>query len=98
MRRNFIKVEEDFVCGNCSANVHGTGYTNHCPKCLWSKHVDEFVSGDRKSGCLGMMEPIGTQQKKGQWRVIHKCTKCGKTIKNKVVKNDDWNLVATIGQ
>ena len=45
-----------------------------------------------------MMEPIGTQQKKGQWRVIHKCTKCGKTIKNKVVKNDDWNLVATIGQ
>ena len=26
--------------------MKGNGYTNHCPKCLWSKHVD-INPGDR---------------------------------------------------
>ncbi|WP_420871372.1 RNHCP domain-containing protein [Lysinibacillus xylanilyticus] len=33
-------------------------FRNHCPKCLFSKHVDT-VPGDRASTCKGLMRPIG---------------------------------------
>lgn len=39
--KNFTRVIEDFICENCGTEVKGNGYTNHCPKCLWSKHVDK---------------------------------------------------------
>ena len=52
--KKFIKVKEDFVCEHCGAEVKGDGYTNHCPKCLWSKHVDVHP-GDRAAECGGMM-------------------------------------------
>ncbi|MFA6992594.1 MAG: RNHCP domain-containing protein, partial [Candidatus Gracilibacteria bacterium] len=40
MPKRFSRTIEDFVCEKCGAKVKGDGYTNHCPKCLWSKHVD----------------------------------------------------------
>ena len=43
----FIRREENFVCEVCGAKVKGTGYTNHCPQYLWSKHVDKLIPGDR---------------------------------------------------
>ncbi|MST04461.1 MAG: RNHCP domain-containing protein [Candidatus Pacebacteria bacterium] len=54
----FIKVKEDFVCENCKTEVKGNGYTNHCPVCLYSKHVD-VDPGDRLSKCGGLMKPMG---------------------------------------
>ncbi|MFN2146641.1 MAG: RNHCP domain-containing protein, partial [Anaerolineales bacterium] len=30
---------EYFICEHCGAEVSGVGFTNHCPVCLWSKHV-----------------------------------------------------------
>ena len=68
--------ERNFVCEKCGAEVEGSGYTNHCPECLWSKHVDVFP-GDRNEKCGGMMEPIDSESKNGELRVKHKCTKCG---------------------
>lgn len=94
--KNFIRVDENFVCANCGHETVGDGYTNHCPKCLWSRHVDQTVPGDRKSTCLGLMEPVGADQKSGQWKVIHKCTKCGKVTQNKVAKNDNLDLLAIL--
>ena len=38
----FKRKKENFVCENCGAEVKGDGFTNHCPKCLYSKHVDIF--------------------------------------------------------
>ncbi|WP_265181671.1 RNHCP domain-containing protein [Geomicrobium sp. JCM 19055] len=32
-------------------------YRNHCPSCLYSKHVD-VIPGDRASTCHSLMEPI----------------------------------------
>ena len=63
----FIKNIEDFTCEHCGAPVKGTGYTNHCPKCLWSKHED-VNPGDRASDCHGLMKPIdiGVLQKELQ--------------------------------
>jgi ribosomal protein L37AE/L43A len=85
---NFIKVSEDFVCENCGAKVEGSGYTNHCPVCLFSKHVDEEVPGDRKSNCKGLMVPVGIDRKHGQWRILFECEKCGKQWANRVSPAD----------
>jgi RNHCP domain len=71
----FIKRKEDFECAQCGYQVMGNGYTNHCPKCLWSKHVD-IQPGDRAEPCLGMMEPIGVEGSSPTYRVIHRCKKC----------------------
>jgi DNA-directed RNA polymerase subunit RPC12/RpoP len=90
----FIAREEAFTCEHCRASVgpleKGT-YRNHCPKCLWSKHVDDEGPGDRASRCHGMMRPAGIDQtgKKG-FLVIHECESCGKRIVNKLAPDDEW--------
>jgi len=72
----FVRKQEDFICERCGAKVVGNGYTNHCPKCLWSKHVD-IEPGDRASSCGGMMEPVGIEGATGKgYRIRHVCTKC----------------------
>lgn len=97
-RKNFVKREEDFVCKNCGFKVEGTGYTNHCPKCLYSLHVDEDVPGDRLSKCLGLMEPVGIEMKKGKYVIIHKCTKCGKIMRNKMSEEDNFDEVVELAK
>lgn len=94
----FIAREESFVCDHCGAAVEplkGGTYRNHCPQCLWSKHVDDQGPGDRTSLCGGMMEPVGMDQsgKKG-WMVMHVCTVCGKKIPNVIAPDDDWESFA----
>lgn len=83
----FIKRKEDFVCAVCGRKVKGDGYTDHCPFCLWSKHVDIFP-GDRQEECGGLMEPMGIEKKKGQWRLLYRCQKCSYQRWNKATKND----------
>jgi len=45
--KKFQKRIENFTCEKCGLFVKGTGYTDHCPNCLWSKHMD-INPGDRK--------------------------------------------------
>ncbi|MFA5319276.1 MAG: RNHCP domain-containing protein, partial [Candidatus Paceibacterota bacterium] len=77
MTQNFKRKIEDFVCENCGARVPGNGFTNHCPKCLWSKHVD-INPGDRAESCGGLMEPIGMALEKGKYVITQKCLACGR--------------------
>ena len=91
----FIRTKEDFICENCGHFVRGNGYTNHCPECLWSKHVDVFP-GDRKGKCGGMMEPIGVTKKGKEYTIIHKCIKCGITKPNKAVPEDNFQMIIQI--
>ncbi|MBQ6011592.1 MAG: RNHCP domain-containing protein [Alphaproteobacteria bacterium] len=93
--KKFIKQIEDFTCAHCGAEVLGNGYTNHCPKCLWSQHVDNNP-GDRQSNCGGMMRPISVEQKGGEFIITHKCEKCGKVIKQKTSANDDMDTIISI--
>lgn len=89
----FIPLQNSFICENCRLEVsplpHGT-YRNHCPSCLWSKHVDEEGPGDRSSHCLGMMRPamLDRNSKKG-WVIIHECMRCHKQSRNKCAPDDD---------
>ena len=91
--RNFKRKKEDFKCDVCGEEVKCTGYTNHCPSCLYSKHVDEEIPGDRASTCKGLMEPIKAELKNGEYTLIHKCQKCGKETKNKTDKEDNFEEI-----
>jgi hypothetical protein len=93
----FQKKVEDFTCEHCGAGVKGNGYTNHCPKCLWSKHVD-VNPGDRASACKGMMKPVEVENKKGTWMIVNECVVCGYRKRNSLSKHDDINVAAAIAK
>jgi hypothetical protein len=97
MSSKFKRKIEDFICENCGNEVKGDGFTNHCPKCLYSKHVDIFP-GDRAETCGGMMEPVDTEESGGQWQVIQKCCRCGKIHKNKISTNDNFDHLIKISK
>ncbi len=88
MPKLFQKHPEDFVCEHCRRRVDGTGYTNHCPSCLWSKHVD-VNPGDRAEACGGMMEPIGLRLQGNERSLVHRCSICGYIRMNRTAPEDD---------
>lgn len=71
---------------------HPTGSArNHCPFCLYSKHVDKEFPGDRASECPGLMAPVGFESRKGRGTVVvHECEICKKRIVNKLAPDDDY--------
>ncbi len=94
----FIRTKEDFICEHCGFAVKGNGYTNHCPKCLWSKHVD-IHPGDREEVCRGMMKPVSIETKGGiSSRVVHKCEACGFERPAPILTIDDQDEVQKISQ
>jgi hypothetical protein len=52
-------------CGTVVVPVTNGSYRNHCPACLWSKHVD-VRPGDRAGACRGPMRPVGLDQRRGK--------------------------------
>lgn len=95
MVKNFTRTVEDFTCAVCGTFVHGNGYTNHCPNCLSSKHVD-INPGDRASTCGGVMLASALDVKNGERYIVHKCTKCSHTRCNKVAPEDDFNAILAL--
>jgi hypothetical protein len=91
--KSFTRTIEDFNCAHCGAVVHGNGYTNHCPECLWSRHVDNNP-GDRASDCGGMMKPISAQPDGARYIITHKCERCGHEKRQRT--SDDDNIDAII--
>lgn len=87
--KNFKRVVEDFKCENCGQKVKGDGYTDHCPKCLWGRHVDEKIPGDRQSRCRGLMKAVKTVYKKGEFKIYYECQKCKHSFWVREGKEDD---------
>ncbi len=90
-RRN--EAPEWFNCVHCGNPIvpeaYGTQHRNHCPWCLWSKHVDE-EPGDRASECRGAMEPVAVWARpSGDWAVIHRCRSCGILHSNRIAGDDN---------
>lgn len=97
-------MENEFRCLNCRKEVlpnkfMGTEHRNHCPFCLWSRHVDEQKSGDRKSTCKAPMKPIGLtfkqegfdkygRKNQGELMLVHQCTKCDRVSINRIAGDD----------
>jgi len=92
--RKFQRQIEDFVCEQCGQKVKGSGYTDHCPHCLWSKHVD-INPGDRQSSCGGAMAPLGVEVKGDQYIIQYQCQQCG--FKHQVKAAPDDNFEAIMG-
>ena len=72
---------------------YGYSCRNHCPYCLYSKHVD-INPGDRMEKCHGLLKPIRVElsSKKG-YVLISKCLKCGAERRNVTAKDDDMNKI-----
>lgn len=93
----FNMIDEEFICENCKKQVNKTGYTarDHCPHCLYSKHLD-INPGDRKNTCHGLMKPIGIEKFKDKYKIIYKCLKCGETHKNIIANDDNMNEIINL--
>lgn len=91
----FVRVREDFECARCARSVRGDGYTNHCPSCLWSRHVD-VEPGDRAEACRGMMRPIGALAEGDGVRLAHRCEGCGRSRNVKSAAGDDFDAVLAL--
>ncbi|MFH1412726.1 MAG: RNHCP domain-containing protein [bacterium] len=90
--KKFQRTKENFKCKRCGAKINGNGYTNHCPHCLWSRHVD-INPGDRNENCHGIMEPMTVEQNGQDYYIIHQCQRCGIVRRNKISKEDDFDQV-----
>jgi len=82
-----------FICEHCSQTVSpeaaGTAHRNHCPRCLWSLHVD-IRPGDRRCGCKGVMEPVAISVRyNGEWTIVHRCKRCGAVRINRIAGDDN---------
>lgn len=104
-RREYTREDaEGFTCRHCGAYVPGASplagvqNRNHCPYCLWSRHLDGRTAGDRASGCRASMRPLGLTAKRsankyaaesdGELMVVHRCTVCAKVVANRIAADD----------
>jgi hypothetical protein len=93
-----------FICSHCHAFVYtrsgvsGVQNRNHCPYCLWSRHLDLYAAGDRLSACKARMEPIALTVKqtrknygpgRGELMLVHACTECETVSINRIAADDD---------
>ena len=96
-----IARNEKFVCAHCGREVepikYGGSYRNHCPYCLYSKHVDADTPGDRQNSCGGLMVPVAVfTRRNGEHVLIHRCEVCGLERFNRIAGDDDFDLVTNL--
>jgi DNA-directed RNA polymerase subunit RPC12/RpoP len=105
MRSKIYYANVDFRCLHCgylvSANpiLSGVANRNHCPYCLWSRHLDLLAAGDRLSACKAPMQPLALTLKRslkkysraasGELMLVHSCIDCGKLALNRIAADDD---------
>jgi hypothetical protein len=101
-QKRFVPRNESFTCECCHQSVSALergGYRNHCPSCLYSKHVDFRYPGDRQSRCHGLMKPVAVEQgRSAQFVLVHRCELCGKVIRNKVAHDDSRETLDAVAR
>lgn len=92
--KKFNMIDETFICENCGKMVQKLNYTarDHCPYCLYSKHVD-ILPGDRNNSCHGLLQPIGIEKFKNSYKIIYRCLGCKKIHKNIMAIDDNMELI-----
>ncbi|MGO8948115.1 MAG: RNHCP domain-containing protein [Ktedonobacterales bacterium] len=99
--RRSYQPERGFKCGHCKQFIgslpSGGHHRNHCPACLYSRHVDGEHSGDRTSSCRALMEPIGAfVRPSGEHVLVHRCLGCGFERFNRIAADDNFELVLSL--
>ena len=97
------QTDDGFLCKHCNVYVSSASFLsgvenrNHCPYCLWSRHMDLYAAGDRLSACKSPMKPIGLTTKatnkkyspgRGELMLIHLCTECETLSINRIAADD----------
>ena len=95
--KRFTMKDEDFICENCGNKVEKLNYTarDHCPLCLYSKHVDIYP-GDRNNSCQGLLKPIGIEKFKNTYKIVYKCLKCNELHKNIIANDDNTDIIINL--
>jgi hypothetical protein len=103
MKHFYDTLNNDFRCKHCKnfvstdPSLSGVNNRNHCPYCLWSRHMDWQTPGDRLSACNGCMKPIGLTLKRinkkygraqGELMLIHVCEECSRVSINRTAADD----------
>jgi hypothetical protein len=104
--------ESGFTCRHCTnyvtcaPEIAGVQNRNHCPYCLWSRHLDGAAAGDRRSACRATMRPVGLTTKRsrnkyarerdGELMIIHQCTVCAKLVLNRIAADDSDSALIDI--
>ena len=99
-----LDINSDFRCIHChnfvstEALLAGVKNRNHCPYCLWSRHLDWFQAGDRLSACKAPMRPVGLTMKRshnkyatsssGELMLVHRCVDCESLSINRIAADD----------
>jgi hypothetical protein len=101
---------DDFKCVHCGYHVtafpglSAVNHRNHCPYCLYSRHLDLHKAGDRLSACKEEMKPIGLVLKKttkkynqqGELMLLHQCRECGAISINRIAADDDIDTLISV--
>lgn len=100
-RRSGTQSGESFKCGHCKRFIgalpSGGHHRNHCPLCLFSRHVDAERIGDRQNRCRALMEPVGAfQRPNGEHVLVHRCLGCGFERFNRIAADDNFDLVLSL--
>lgn len=92
--KKFNMIDDEFTCENCGKKVNKLNYSarDHCPYCLYSKHVD-INPGDRLNACKGMLKPVGIEKYKNTYKILYKCEKCKEIHKNICANDDNMDLI-----
>lgn len=95
--KKFNMIDESFICEKCNNKVEKLEYSarDHCPLCLYSKHVD-INPGDRANECKGLLKPIGIEKFKSTYKIIYKCEKCNQLHKNIIAIDDNFDLIVEL--
>lgn len=103
----------EFKCAHCGYIVSserwlsGVNNRNHCPYCLWSRHLDLYSAGDRLSACKAAMQPVALTIKRsrnkyrrggGELMLVHQCTECGEFSINRIAADDDARTLLEVFQ
>ena len=101
----------DFRCAHCgyivssAYQLSGVNNRNHCPYCLWSRHLDLYAAGDRLSACKASMQPVALTTKhsrnkygcgRGELMLVHLCTDCGDVSINRIAADDDTSTLLEV--
>jgi hypothetical protein len=106
--------EGGFKCVQCKREVPAESFfshvqnRNHCPWCLWSRHLDLHAAGDRLCACKGAMRPVALTLKQhhkrysrpgsGELMLVHVCEECGASSINRIAADDRADLVLDVYQ
>jgi DNA-directed RNA polymerase subunit RPC12/RpoP len=100
-----------FRCSHCRQLVpvawllSGVRNRNHCPYCLYSRHLDLLRAGDRLAACKGSMQPVALTckhsrkrygQVTGERMLVHRCCECGKLSFNRIAADDDGEAILSL--